>query len=144
MVSKIERELDLKLPRSEKAEQKAIKNFEIPSTEEIKDIIGLAAVVDEAEEKRLNQLVYLKNEPEAEPKWTVMRDQSAEEFAIIVKEGLRQFKTRPLVYGLEFEEGVILASHRDGFTMTLACYELEIAKMLQIFISIMEYIEKQI
>jgi hypothetical protein len=72
-----------------------------------------------------------------------MRDQSAEEFAIIVKEGLRQFKTRPLVYGLEFEEGVILASHRDGFTMTLACYELGIAKMLQIFISIMEYIEKK-
>jgi hypothetical protein len=143
MVSKIERELDLKLPRAEKAEQKTIKNFEIPTTEEIKDIIGLAAVMDETGEKRLNQLLYLKDEPEAEPQWTVMRDQSAEEFAMIVKEGLRQFKTRPLVYGMEFEKGVILVSHREGFTITLACYELEIAKMLQIFISLMEYIEKQ-
>jgi hypothetical protein len=143
MVSKIEHDLDLKLPRAEKTGQKTIKNFEIPSTEEIKNIIGLAAVMDETEEKRLNQLLYLKDEPEAEPQWTVMRDQSAEEFAVIVKEGLRQFKTKPLIYGMEFDEGVILASHRDGFTFTLACYELEIAKMLQVFILIMEHIEKQ-
>jgi hypothetical protein len=143
MVSKIERELDLKLPRAEKTGQKTIKNFEIPATGEIKDIIGLAAVLDDTGEKRLSQLLYLKDEPEAEPQWTVMRDTSAEEFAMIVKEGLRQFKTKPLVYGMEFEEGVILASHRDGFTMTLACYELEIGKMLQIFIAIMEHIEKK-
>ncbi len=143
MVSKIEHDLDLKLPRAEKAGQKTIKKFEIPSNEEIKSVIGLAAVMDETEEKRLNQLLYLKDEPEAEPQWTVMRDQSAEEFAVIVKEGLKQFKTKPLVYGMEFDEGVILASHRDGFTFTLACYELEIAKMLQVFILIMEYIEKQ-
>jgi hypothetical protein len=143
MVSKIERELDLKLPKAEKVEQKTIKNFEIPSSEKIKGIIGLAAVLDETGEKRLSQLLYLKDKPEAEPQWTVMRDQSAEEFAMIVKEGLRQFKTKPLVYGMEFEEGVILASHSEGFTVTLACYELEIGKMLQIFISLMEYIEKK-
>jgi hypothetical protein len=143
IVSKVERELDLKLPRTEKAKQKTIKNFEVPTTEEIKDIVGLAALMDETGEKRLSQLLYLKEEPEAEPQWTVMKDRSAEEFAMIVKEGLRQFKTKPLVYGMEFEEGVILASHREGFTMTLACYELEIAKMLQIFISIIGYIEKQ-
>jgi len=143
LVSKVERELDLKLPRAEEAKQKTIKNFEVPSTEEIKDIIGLAALMDETGEKRLSQLLYLKKEPEAEPQWTVIRDPSAEEFAMIVKEGMRQFKTKPLVYGMEFEQGVILASHREGFTMTLACYELEIAKMLQIFISIMGYIEKQ-
>jgi hypothetical protein len=144
MVSKIENELDLKLPRAEKAEQKTIKNFEIPPTEEIKGIMGLAAVMDESGEKRLNQLIYLKDEPEAEPQWTVMRDQSAEEFAMIVKEGLRQFKTKPLVYGMEFEEGVILASHREGFTITLACYELEIGIMIQVFISLMDYIEKNV
>lgn len=141
MVSKIESELDLKFPRAEKSEKKTIENFEIPSNEEIKDILGLAAVIDESGEKRLTQMLYLKDEPEAEPQWTVMKDPSAEEFAMIVKEGLRQFKTSPLVYGMEFDEGVILASHREGFTMTLACYELEIGKMLQIFISIMKYIE---
>ena len=144
MVSKIENELDLKLPRAEKAEQKTIKNFEIPQKEEIKGILGLAAVMDETGEKRLNQLLYLRDEPEAEPQWTVMRDQSAEEFAMIVKEGLRQFKTKPLVYGMEFEEGVILASHREGFTITLACYELEIGSMIQIFISLMKYIKKKV
>ncbi len=143
MVSKIERDLDLKLPRTEKADEKTIMNFEIPSTGEIKDIMGLAAVLDESGEKRLTQLLYLKDEPEAEPQWTVIRDSSAEEFAMIVKEGLKQFKTKPLVYGMEFEDGVILASHRDGFTITLACYELKINKMLQVFISIMEYIERR-
>lgn len=143
MVSQIERELNIERPKTKKIEPKTMKNFEITS-DKIKGISGLTAVCDKSEKEHLSQILYLKDAPEVELRWAVIRDPFAEEFAMIVKEGLRQIKTRPLIFGMGVDDGVILASHRKEYTMTLGCYDLNIGKMVQIFISLLEYVEKRI
>jgi hypothetical protein len=134
-------EKDSVIPKPE-IEKRTLKNFEIPP-DKLKGVSGLSPFYDESGDKRMSQILFLKYIPEAEPQWTVMKDPSAEEFALILRDGLKQFKTQPLIYGMEFDEGVIVVSHKDGYTMSLACYELKIGKMLEIFISLLEYIDSE-
>lgn len=137
-----EREPDIEHSPTKKIGPKTIKNFEVLSGE-VKGISGLTAVCDESGMERLSQILYLKDTPGVELRWTVIRDPSAEEFAMVIREGLRQIKTQPLIFGTELDDGVILASHRKEYTITLACYDLKIGEIVQIFISLLGYVKKQ-
>lgn len=143
MVLKIEREFDIEQqPKIKNIEPDTLKTFEVlPS--KIKGISALTAVCDKSGKESLSQILYLKRAPETEIQWTVIRDPFAEEFAMIVKEGLRHIKTQPLILGMGVDDGVILASHRNGYTMTLGCYDLKIGELAEIFVSLLRYVERR-
>ncbi len=104
-----------------------IKDFEL-------DLSGSrtgASVVDRALGERLDQILVM--ESGSDIKWTATVDAYAEKFAAMVREGLTEIKTRPPIYGVRFQESSLLVSHMNGYTFTLASYETDFDKLVEIF-----------
>lgn len=88
-------------------------------------------VVETTKGERLDQVITMQEGKEV--KWTASIDLYAEKFASMVREGLAEIKTQPPIFGARFKESSILASHMEGYTFTLASYQTEFEKLVDIF-----------
>ncbi|MEE9594467.1 MAG: hypothetical protein V3V92_03615 [Candidatus Hydrothermarchaeales archaeon] len=108
-------------------EEPDIKDFEL----ELPGLRTDASVVDRALGERLDQILVM--ESGSDVKWTATVDAYAEKFASMVREGLTEIKTRPPIYGVRFQESSLLVSHMNGYTFTLASYQTDFDKLVEIF-----------
>ncbi len=118
---------------------------ELPKTPELADFElklegaeGGAAVLARGRTERLEQILALG---ENTLKWTASPDANAENFASMIGEGLKEIKTNPPIFGSRFKESSILASHMDGYTFTLASYDVEFDKLVELFAGALEQAE---
>ncbi len=116
-------ELELKEPKT----GPSIEDFEL----ELEGAKSGVPMVDTARRDRLDQVMTVQEGTEI--KWTASLDPYAEKFASMVKEGFTVIKTEPPIFGARFKESSILASHMEGYTFTLASYQTEFEKLVDIF-----------
>ncbi len=127
-------EIELRDPRS----APPIDDFEL----ELEGATVVAPMLDKAMGEHLEQLLSLQGGKEV--KWTASLDPYAEKFASMVEEGLLMMKTQPPVYGSRFRESAILASHMAGYTFTLASYEIEFDKLVEVFTSALKQAKEKL
>ncbi len=84
-------------------------------------------------ENTLTQMLTAWKDPEKELKWTVKHDKHGEEFYSLKNEGLQKMKDNPPIYGMEFEDGAIIASHMGEYTFTMGCYNFDLKSLVKIF-----------
>jgi len=115
-----------------------IEDFEL----ELDSVQGGASVVNKAFGERLDQILVMEGGNDV--KWTASIDAYAEKFASMVREGLTLIKTKPPIYGTRFQESALLVSHMNGYTFTLASYETEFEKLVEIFTSALDKAQRKI
>ncbi len=105
----------------------ALADFEL----QIEGAEGAAAVLTRGRTERLEQILSLQGEKTV--KWTASLDENAESFAAMIAEGLKEIKTNPPIFGSKYKESSLLASHMDGYTFTLASYDVEFDRLVELF-----------
>jgi|GEM_PF-2444195 len=66
-------------------------------------------------------------------KWTVKQDEKREEFNTLKNEGLSKLKENPPVYGIEVDNGALIASHIGSYTFIMGCKNLDLATLTKLF-----------
>jgi len=84
-------------------------------------------------EETLTQMFTAWKDPEKVIKWTVKLDRHGKEFYSLKGEGLLKMKDSPPVYGMELEDGAIIATHIGGYTFIMGCYNFDVRTLVKIF-----------
>ncbi|MEE8167265.1 MAG: hypothetical protein V3T58_00130 [Candidatus Hydrothermarchaeales archaeon] len=127
-------EIELGEPRT----KPTLGDFEL----ELDEITSKASFLDKTKGDRLEQILSLQGGNDI--KWTALVDPFAEKFASMVSDGLTEIKTLPPIFGSRFTESSILASHIKGYTFTLASYEVDFDKLVEIFTAALKYAKEKL
>ncbi len=84
-------------------------------------------------ETSLSQMLTAHKNTEKVIKWTAKLDRDASEFYSLKEEGLMKMKSSPPVYGMEFDDGVVLATHMGDYTFIMGCYNFDVKTLVKIF-----------
>lgn len=136
----------LKVKKVEEIDEKKPETFIEPLISDKKDIKYINELVIPEEklsklfkiqtsytENTLTQMLTAWKDPEKVLKWTVKHDKHGEEFYSLKDEGLQKMKDNPPIYGMEFDDGAIIASHMGEYTFTMGCYNFDIKSLVKVF-----------
>ncbi len=84
-------------------------------------------------EKTLTQILTAWKDDNKVIKWTAKLDKHGEEFYSLKGEGLMKMKNDPPIYGLEFEDGAVIATHMGDYTFIMGCYNFDVKSLVKIF-----------
>jgi len=81
----------------------------------------------------LSQMLTAHKNAEKVIKWTAKLDRDSSEFYSLKEEGLMKMKSSPPVYGMEFDDGAVLATHMGDYTFIMGCYNFDVKTLVKIF-----------
>lgn len=110
----------------------SIKDLAIPAS--AYELFSIEIALDPTGKEKVMQLLSLRENPEVKLKWTVFRDPYMKEFDWLKREGLVQIRDDPLIYGREFDEGTLVASHIGDYTFSMGSYDLKTERLVELFI----------
>ncbi|RMF91252.1 MAG: hypothetical protein D6733_01670 [Methanobacteriota archaeon] len=84
-------------------------------------------------EDTLTQILTAWRDPDKVIKWTVKHDKHGKEFYALRGEGLMKMKDNPPIYGMEFDDGAIIATHMGEYTFTMGCYNFDVKSLVKVF-----------
>ncbi len=113
----------------EKRRLTSISDLAIPS----KKLSRLFKIETSFTEDSLSQMLTAHKNAEKVIKWTAKRDRDAQEFYSLKEEGLMKMKSGPPVYGMEFDDGAVLATHMGDYTFIMGCYNFDVKTLVKIF-----------
>ncbi len=113
----------------EKRRLTSISDLAIPS----KKLSRLFKIETNFTEGSLSQMLTAHKNAEKVIKWTVKLDRDAQEFYSLKEEGLMKMKSSPPVYGMEFDDGAVLATHMGDYTFIMGCYNFDVKTLVKIF-----------
>lgn len=136
----------LKVKKPEEIEEKKPEELIEPLITEKRDLIFISDLAIPAQklsklfrietsysEDTLTQILTAWKDPEKVIKWTVKHDKHGEEFYSLKGEGLMKMKDNPPIYGMEFDDGAIIATHMGEYTFTMGCYHFDVKTLVKIF-----------
>jgi len=81
----------------------------------------------------LTQVFTSWRDPKKVIKWTVKKDETKEEFNSLKNEGLSKLRENPPVYGIEVDNGALIASHIGSYTFIMGCKNMDLATLTKLF-----------
>jgi hypothetical protein len=114
---------------SEKRELAFISDLAIPAQK----LSKLFKVETTYTEDTLNQILTAWKDPEKIIKWTAKLDKHGQEFYSLKGEGLMKMKDKPPIYGMELDDGAIIATHMGEYTFIMGCYNFDVKTLVKIF-----------
>ena len=84
-------------------------------------------------EDTLTQILTAWKDTSKVIKWTAKLDKHGQEFYSLKGEGLMKMKDNPPIYGMEFEDGAVIATHMGEYTFIMGCYSFDVRTLVKIF-----------
>lgn len=81
----------------------------------------------------LIQIFTSWRDPKKVIKWTVKKDDKKDEFNSLKNEGLSKLRENPPVYGIEVDNGALIASHIGSYTFIMGCKNLDLTTLTKLF-----------